>query len=116
MHEPRAERDAGQLRRVVQKRKPEPVSEDPVGGQLITGNGTGAGKAVIRRGAQRLAGRRAELVEKTTARTDGTVLASPRMRAMPWSSTSWLLFHGATSGSTSKIIVWTDSSLALPNR
>ncbi|MGO9784436.1 MAG: hypothetical protein ACLPQY_32490 [Streptosporangiaceae bacterium] len=33
-------------------------------------------------------GRRAELVAKITTRSDGTVLASPRMRAMPWSSDS----------------------------
>ena len=41
---------------------------------------------------------------------------SPRMRAMPRSSDSWLLCQGVTSGSTSKIMVLTDSSLALANR
>jgi Orn/Lys/Arg decarboxylase, major domain len=33
-----------------------------------------------------------------------------------WSSDSWLLYRGATSGSTSKIIVRTDRSLAAANR
>ena len=61
-------------------------------------------------------GRRAELVAKITTRTDGTVLTSPRMRAMPWSSDPWLPCQGATSGSTSKIIVLTDSSPASANR
>jgi hypothetical protein len=36
MHELRPGRNAGQLRRVVQKRKPEPIGEYPVDGELIT--------------------------------------------------------------------------------
>ncbi len=48
-----------------------------------------AGQQVARisRAGQRR-GMRAELVAKTTTRTDGTVLTPPRMRAMPWSSDS----------------------------
>jgi hypothetical protein len=61
-------------------------------------------------------GRRAELVAKTTICTDGTVLTSPRMRAMHPPSDSWRLRQGATSDSTSKVIVLTDGSLAAANR
>ncbi len=61
-------------------------------------------------------GRRAELVAKTTARTDGIILAWPRIRAMPRSRASGPLFQGATSGSTSKIIVLTASSAAQARR
>ena len=130
MHELGPERNAGQLRHVVQERKSKPLGEQPVSGELIT-HGTGLGKVTVRRDPQRLAGyqvpdlkavagrdgggRRAELVAKTTARTDGSVLTSPRTRAMPWSSASWPLRQEATSGSTSIIIVLTDSFPASAN-
>ena len=127
----RAERRSVSAR--AQEPVPQPIGEYPVGGELITCHGARPGKVVVRRGPQRasrggevpdlkvVAGRdggraAAELVAKTTTRTDGTVLTSPRMRAMPWSSDSWLPCQGATSGSTSKIIVLTDSSLASANR
>jgi len=57
MHEPRPERNAGQFRRVVQEREPEPVGEYPVGGELITGHGARPGKVLVWRGPQRLLGR-----------------------------------------------------------
>jgi len=54
-------------------------------------------------------GRRTELVEKTRARTVGRVLTFPTTIATPQSSDSCVLSHQETSGSTSKIIVRTDS-------
>jgi hypothetical protein len=57
-------------------------------------------------------GRRAELVENTSARTVGSVLTFPTTIATPQSSDSWVLSHQDTRGSTSKIIVRTDSALA----
>jgi hypothetical protein len=54
-------------------------------------------------------GRRTELVEKTSARTAGSALTFPTIIATPQSSDSWLLSHQETRGSTSKIIVRTDS-------
>ena len=56
MHEPGPERNAGQFRRVVQERKPQPVGEYPVGGELITCHRARPGKIVVRRGPQRLVG------------------------------------------------------------
>lgn len=133
MHELGTERNVRQLRHAVQEGKPEPIGEHPVGRDLITCHRAGPGKAVVRGGPQRLVGRcqvpdlnavagrmadgrQTELVAKTTTRTDGTVLMSPRMRVMPRPSDSWLLCQGATSGSTSRIIVLTDNFLALANR
>jgi hypothetical protein len=58
MHEPGPERNAGQLRHVVQERKPEPVGKHAVGGKLITGHGARPGKALVRRDPQRLLGGR----------------------------------------------------------
>ena len=57
-------------------------------------------------------GRRAEFVAKTTARTSGSSPSSDTTAAIPLSSDSWLLSHHATRGSTSKIIVRSDSSQA----
>jgi hypothetical protein len=54
-------------------------------------------------------GRRTELVEKTSTRTVGSVLTFPTTIATPQSSDSWVLSHQETRGSTSKIIVRTDS-------
>ena len=54
MHEPGPERNASQLGRVVQERKPEPVGEYPVGGELITCHGARPGKVPVWRGPQRL--------------------------------------------------------------
>ena len=58
MHEPGPERNAGQLRHVVQERKPEPIGEHPIGGDLITGHRARPGKALTRRDTQRLLGGR----------------------------------------------------------
>ncbi len=109
------------------------IGEYPVGGELVAYHGAGLEKAAVRRGPQRLIGQgqvpnqkatagrdgggaAAEFVEKTTARTDGTVLTWLRTCAMPRSSACWLLFQGATRGSMSKIMVLTASSPARPNR
>jgi hypothetical protein len=60
-------------------------------------------------------GRRAELVENTTARTVGIAAARPRISATPRSRPCWPPFHGATSGSTSKTSVRRASSAARAN-
>ena len=56
MHELGPERNAGQLRHVVQESKPKPAGEQPVSGELITCHGTGPGKVTVRRDPQWLAG------------------------------------------------------------
>jgi hypothetical protein len=54
-------------------------------------------------------GRRTELVEKTSTRTVGSAATFATTIATPQSSDSWVLSHQETRGSTSKIIVRTDS-------
>ena len=76
MHEPGPERDAGQFRRVVQERKPEPMGEYPVGGELITCYGARPGKVTVRRGPQRLVGGCQVTDLKAVAGRDGGRAAS----------------------------------------